>query len=146
MKLLLQPSLGLSLISRPMLGCLDQVARPPSHKNGSKQSKSTQIRVSGRSPAPKCVGFCRGILGFTRWVPCDWANCSKSGIFAPILVGERQFWPFSGFENFGVWAIARWKRCLFSTCLEGWPNHIKDKVWANKVLMWQVCVEMEEES
>ena len=99
MKLLLQPSLGLSLISRPMLGCLDQVARPPSHKNGSKQSKSTQIRVSGRSPAPKCVGFCRGILGFTRWVPCDWANCSKSGIFAPILVGERQFWPFSGFGN-----------------------------------------------
>ena len=96
------PCFGLSLISRPMLGCLDQVARPPSHKNGSKQSKSTQIRVSGRSPAPKCVGFCRGILGFTRWVPCDWANCSKSGIFAPILVSERQFWPF---QTLKIWSL-----------------------------------------
>ena len=48
--------------------------------------------------------------------------------------------------KFGLWAIARWKRCLFSTCLDGWPNHTKDKVRTIKVLMRQVCVEMEEES
>ena len=73
------PSFGLSLISRPMLGCLDQVA--PSNKNRSKQSKSTQIRVSMEvSASQKCVGFCRGNLGFTRWVRCDWTNCSRAGI------------------------------------------------------------------
>ena len=68
---------------------------PPLTKTG--LNNPNQLKLG--SLAPKCVGFCRGILGFTRWVPCDWANCSKSGIFAPILVGRAPVLAFSDFGN-----------------------------------------------
>ena len=75
----------------------------PSNKNRSKQSKSTQIRVSGRSPPlpQKRVGFCRGNLGFTRWVRCDWANCSRAGILGLISLSATWWantsWAFEAF-------------------------------------------------